>query len=65
VLRDETDGAAVSLSLGVQCLLSLQRSSLKTQVAALKARVREAERSGDLREALRLAEELHNLEKAG
>jgi hypothetical protein len=43
----------------------LQRSSLKTQVAALKARVKEAERSGNLREALRLAEELHDLEKAG
>jgi DNA primase len=65
VLRDETDGAAVSLSLGVECLRSLQRTSLKTQVAALKARVKEAERSGDLREALRLAEELHDLEKAG
>jgi DNA primase len=65
VLRDETDGSAVSLSLGEECLRSLQRSSLKTQVAALKARVKEAERSGNLREALRLAEELHDLEKAG
>ena len=65
VLRDETDGSAVSLSLGVECLRSLQRSSLKTQVAALKARVKEAERSGNLHEALRLAEELHHLERAG
>jgi len=65
VLRDETDGSAVSLSLGVDCLRSLQRSSLKTQVAALKSRVREAERSGNLHEALRLAEELHQLERAG
>jgi DNA primase len=65
VLRDETDGSAVSLSLGEDCLRSLQRSSLKTVVAALKARVKEAERSGNMPEALRLAEELHDLEKAG
>jgi DNA primase len=65
VLKDETDGSAASLSLGVECLRSLQRSSLKTRVAALKARVKEAERSGNLHEALRLAEELHDLEKAG
>ncbi|HTT62374.1 MAG TPA: DNA primase [Bryobacteraceae bacterium] len=65
VLRDETDSSVVSLSLGEECLRSLQRTSLRTEVAALKARVREAERAGDLREALRLTEELHNLEKAG
>jgi hypothetical protein len=33
-------------------------------VAALKARVKESERSGNLQEALRLAEELHRLERA-
>ena len=65
VLQDETDGSAVSLSLGEECLRSLQRSGLKTQVAALKARVKEAERSGNMQEALRLAEELHDLERAG
>jgi DNA primase len=65
VLQDETNGAAVSLSLGVECLRSLERSSLKTQVAALKAQVKAAERSGDLHEALRLAEELRHLERAG
>ena len=65
VLQDETNGSAISLSLGVECLRSLERSSLKAQVAALKARVKAAERSGDLREAMRLAEELRHLEKAG
>jgi DNA primase len=64
VLQDETDGSAVTLSLGEECLRSLQRSGLKTQVAALKARVKESERSGNLQEALRLAEELHRLERA-
>ena len=65
VLQDETNGSAVSLSLGVECLRSLERSSLKAQVTALKARVKAAERSGDLHEALRLADELRHLEKAG
>jgi len=65
VLQDETDGSAVSLSLGEQCVRSLQRSSLKTEVTALKARVKEAERSGNLQEALRLATDLHDLEKGG
>jgi DNA primase len=65
VLRDETDGSAVTLSLGEECLRSLQRSSLKAQVAALKARVKDAERSGNLQEALRLAMELHDLERDG
>jgi DNA primase len=65
VLKDETDGSVASLSLGVECLRSLQRSSLKTRVAALKARVKEAERSGNLHEALQLAKELHDLENTG
>jgi DNA primase len=75
VLRDETDGSAVSLSLGEECLRSLQRSGVQDahgvlihrtpQVAALKARVKEAERSGNVQEALRLAKELHDLERAG
>ena len=64
VLRDETDGSAVSLSLGEECVRSLQRSSLKSQVTVLKTRVKEAERAGDLSEALRLAQELHNLERS-
>ncbi len=65
VLKDVTDGSAVSLELGDDCLRSLERSSLKTQVAALKAQVKEAERAGNLGEALRLAAELHRLERAG
>jgi DNA primase len=65
VLRDETDGSAITLSLGEECVRSLQRTSLKAQVAALKARVKEAERAGNMQEALRLAEELHDLERGG
>jgi len=65
VLRDETNGAAESLKVGEECLRSLERSSLKTQVAALKARVKDAERAGNIHEALRLAEELRLLERTG
>ena len=63
VLRDETDETLISLQQGIECLRSLERSSLKSEVAALKARVKEAERAGNLSEALRLAEELHHLER--
>ena len=64
VLKDETDGSAVSLSLGEECVRSLQRSSHMTRVAALKGRLKAAERAGDLQEALRLNQELVDLEKA-
>jgi len=65
VLRDETNEAAVSLQQGTECLRSLERSSRLNQVAAVKARIKEAERAGDLPEALRLAEELRQLQAAG
>jgi hypothetical protein len=42
---------------------SLERSGVQAQVAALKARGKEAERAGNLTEALRLAEVLHQLER--
>ncbi|MFN7996209.1 MAG: DNA primase [Bryobacteraceae bacterium] len=62
VLLDETDQALISLDQGVQCLRSLERSSRKTELAALKARVREAERAGNIGEALRLAGQLRQIE---
>ncbi len=65
VLEDETNTSAMTLQLGEECLRSLERSGLRTQVSALKARVKEAERAGSLDEALRLAEELHRLERSG
>ncbi|HTX14053.1 MAG TPA: DNA primase [Candidatus Baltobacteraceae bacterium] len=64
VLQDETNASVATLDLGEECVRSLERSSVKTQVAALKARVKDAERTGNLQEALRLAEELHRLEHA-
>jgi DNA primase len=63
VLQDETNEAVISLRQGVECMRSLERSGVQAQVAALKARVKEAERAGNLTEALRLAEVLHQLER--
>ena len=64
VLQDETNDAVISLRQGAECLRSLERTGLQTQVTALKARVKDAERAGNLHEALRLAEELHRLERS-
>ena len=63
VLADETNDAVTSLQQGEECLRSLEHAGLRTQVAALKARVKEAERAGNLDEAMHLAEELHRLEQ--
>jgi DNA primase len=59
---DEND---VTLEYGAQCLESLRRSEDQLRRAQLKARVREAERAGNLAEALRLAAELQSLERSG
>jgi DNA primase len=63
VLAGDTDEAAGSLQQGEECLRSLERSSWKTQLAALKGRIKEAERAGNLSEALRLAAQLHQIER--
>jgi DNA primase len=63
-LQDDTNEAVASLPQGEECVRSLERSSRRTEVAALKTRVKEAERAGNMGEALRLAEELHRLERA-
>jgi DNA primase len=65
VLQDETNASVNTLELGEECVRSLERSGVKTEVAALKARVKDAERTGNLQEALRLAAELHRLEQGG
>ena len=63
VLADETDSGAFSLEQGEACLLSLEGSQHETARAALKAQVRQAERAGDLAEALRLNAELARMDR--
>ena len=52
-----------SLEHGDECLKSLESTYRKGQLAQLKARVAEAERAGNLMEALRLNQELEGMTK--
>jgi DNA primase len=63
-LSQDADRQEVSLEFGEQCLASMRSSGEQAQLKGLKARIREAERSGDMAEALRLAQELQNTERA-
>jgi len=63
VLADETNGEVFSLEQGEACLHTLEGSQHASERAALKARVREAERDGDMAEALRLSAELSRIDR--
>src|SRR5579871_66886 len=63
VLADETDSAVLSLDQGQSCLNSLENAQRDDLRADLKARVRAAERGGDLEEALRLSAELSRMDR--
>jgi DNA primase len=63
-LADETKDIDLSLDSGVACLDKLRRQTLEGRIADLKASVRDAERAGNLAEALRLNEELAHFEKS-
>jgi DNA primase len=64
-LSEDAESHDLTFEYGTQCLESLQRSGQSDRRAQLKARIREAERAGNLAEALRLAKELQKLERAG
>ncbi len=64
IFADEVGEEAYSLEQARACLERLMAQERAAERAALRARVREAERAGDLAEALRLTEELSRLEKA-
>jgi DNA primase len=63
VLADETDSAVLSLEQGEACLTRLESSQRDVERADLKAKVRAAERGGDLGEALRLNAELSRMDR--
>jgi DNA primase len=64
ILFSEENGEnSLDLDYGKRCLESLMRSEEQLRRSELKAQVKQAERAGDLREALRLAEELERLER--
>ena len=64
-LSGDAETHEITLSYGRQCLESMRRSGEQLRKTQMKARIREAERSGNLPEALRLAGELQRLERAG
>jgi DNA primase len=61
VFADDIDGNGESVQDALNCLKTLEDSSLDAQRAELRARVRDAERSGDLQEAVRWTKELQRL----
>lgn len=63
VLGDETHPDSISLEQGRACLRSLATLQWKQQQAALKIRLREAERAGDFSAALQLNEELNRFKR--
>jgi DNA primase len=65
LLSEETNEEQMGLEYGRRCLESLLRSEEQMRRAELKAQVKQAERSGNVREALRLAQELERLERGG
>jgi DNA primase len=65
LLAEETDENQLDLDYGRRCLESLLRSEGQLRRADLKAQIKQAERAGNVREALRLAEELAQWERRG
>ncbi|HVX66224.1 MAG TPA: DNA primase [Bryobacteraceae bacterium] len=65
LFADRTEEEAESIGERVEaCLAALEKSGREAQRAALKAKIKEAERAGMLGEALRFVEELNRLERA-
>ena len=63
LLSEDTENQEPTLDYGRSCLESLRRSDQQTRRAELKAQVKQAERTGNLAEALRLSQELMRLER--
>ena len=64
-LAEDADRQDLSLDYGKQCVDSLRRSGELDRKADLKRRIKEAERAGNVSEALRLAAELQQPGRAG
>ena len=65
VFADEQLEEEKAREQALACLRSLQALDPKSEVAALRAQIRTAEREGNLKEAMRLAEELDRRSRAG
>jgi DNA primase len=65
LLAEDSESHEADLEYGRRCLESIRRSEEQLRRAELKAQVKQAERAGNLAEALRLSEELTRLERRG
>lgn len=61
LLGSETEGEDPALPDGEECLRLLEAQRGEGEIAALRGRIREAERAGNLEEALRLTRELDRM----
>jgi hypothetical protein len=63
-LSGETNDDVFSLESGLRCLDSLRTLDRKSELLSLKARLQQAEREGDMKEAQRLLGEWNAKRKA-
>jgi hypothetical protein len=63
IFEDKPDEEEYSLEQALACLSALEQADRDTVRAALKTRIKEAERAGMLKEALRITEELGRLDR--
>jgi DNA primase len=63
LLSEDADATDLNLEYGRRCLESMRRSDSRQRRMELKTQLRQAERAGNLQEALRLTEELTQLER--
>jgi hypothetical protein len=64
VLADETSTEVFSLEQGEACVRRLQNEDRDSKVASLRVKIKEAERSGKISEALEMMQELDRLRSA-
>jgi hypothetical protein len=65
LLAEEPEGQELDIQYGFRCLQRLRLSDDQMRLAELKAQVKQAERAGNMAEALRLLNELARLEGLG
>jgi DNA primase len=63
IFADQMEESDASLDQAIECLRALQHGNRRAQRAELKRRIQQAERDGNLEEAIRLMEELRRLER--
>jgi len=63
LLADEASEGTPAMEVAHACLRKLDLADRETQRAALRAKIRETERGGDLETALKLTEELRHLDR--